>query len=86
VYDDLWSSRLSVVNEDYVRAFEEKIRENRRFTITALFLHFPQISWSLIHQIVSGKVKFRKLCAEVAYGRTQIRTAGQDIGLYDTIQ
>jgi len=29
VYDDLWSGRLSVVNEDLVRAFEEKIRDNR---------------------------------------------------------
>jgi len=63
VHDDLWSGRLSVVNEDLVRAFEEKIRDNRRFTITSLSLHFPQISLSLLHQIVSGKVKFRKLCA-----------------------
>jgi len=60
---DLWSGRLSVVNEDLVRAFEEKMRENRRFAITALSLLFPQISWSLHHQIVSDKVKFRKLCA-----------------------
>jgi len=29
VCDDLWSGRLSVVNEDLVPAFEEKIRENR---------------------------------------------------------
>jgi len=29
VYDDMWSGRLSVVNEDLVRAVEEKIRENR---------------------------------------------------------
>jgi len=40
VYDDLWSGRLSVVNEDLMRAFQEKIRDNRRFTITAHFLHF----------------------------------------------
>jgi len=89
VYDDLWSGRLSVVNEDLVHAFEEKIRENRQFTITAVSLHCPQISWSLLHQTVSGKVKFRKLCAncaKVAYGRTQIGTAGHDIGLSDTIQ
>ena len=47
----------------FERAFEEKIRDNSWFTITSLSLHFPQISWSLLHQIVSGKVKFRKLCA-----------------------
>jgi len=44
-------------------AFEEKVRDNRQFTITSLSLHFPQISLSLLHQIVSGKVKFQKLCA-----------------------
>jgi len=41
------------VNVDLVRAVEEKIRENRRFTITPLSLHFPQISRSLFHKIVS---------------------------------
>ena len=63
IYDDLWSGQLSVVNGDLVRSFEVKFRDNRWFTITSLSLHFPQISWSLLHQIVSGKVKFRKLCA-----------------------
>jgi len=33
-----------------VRAAEEKIRENRRFTITSLPLHFPRISRSLFHE------------------------------------
>ena len=42
---------------------QEKIRENRQFTITPLSLHFPQISRSLLHEIVSDKLKFRKLCA-----------------------
>jgi len=52
-----------VVNKDLVRGFEEKIRENRRFTIAAISLHFPQISWLFLHQIFSDKVKFWKLCA-----------------------
>ena len=59
VHDDPRSGRPSVVNEDLVRAVEEKIRENRLFTITSLSLHFPQISRSLLHKIVSdglGKV------------------------------
>ena len=63
VDDDLWSGRPSVVNEDLVRAVEEKSRENRRFTITSLSLYFPQISRSLLHEFVSDKQKFRKLCA-----------------------
>jgi len=86
LYDNLWSGRLSVVNEDLVRRFEEKIRENRRFTITSLSLHFPQISLSLLHEIVSDKLKFQKLCAEGAYLKTRIETASQYIGISDTLQ
>ena len=52
-----------MVNENLVLAFEEKIRENRRFTITSLSLHFPHILLSLLHEIVSDKLEFRKLCA-----------------------
>jgi len=63
VHDDLLSGLPSVVNEDLVHAVEEKIRENRRFTITSLTLHFPQISRSLLNKIVSDKLKFRKLCS-----------------------
>jgi hypothetical protein len=48
-----------MVNEDLVHAFEEKIRKTDGSPLTALSLHFPQISWSLLHQIVSDKVKFR---------------------------
>ena len=51
-----------MVNEDLVRAVEEKFRLNRRFIITSL-PSFPQISWSLLHKIVSDKFKFQKLCA-----------------------
>jgi transposase-like protein len=80
VHDDPRSGRPSVVNEDLVPAVEEKIRENRRVTITSLSLHFPQISRSLLHEIVCT------LGAEDAYGRTQIETAGQCVGLSDTIQ
>jgi len=61
VHDDPRSGRPSVV--DLVHAVEEKIRENRRFTITSLSLQFPQISWSLIHKIVSDELKFQKFCA-----------------------
>jgi hypothetical protein len=58
-----YEGRENVVNEDLVRAVEEKIQENRRFTISSLSLHFPQISRSLLHEILSGKLRFRKLCS-----------------------
>ena len=63
VHDDARSGRSPVVNEDLVRAVEEKFRENRPFTIASLSLHLPQISRSLLHEIVSDKLKCRKLCA-----------------------
>jgi len=81
VHNDLWSGRLSVVNEDLVHAVEEKLRENRQFTITSLSLHFPQISLSLLHKILSDNLKFRRLCAcwlpEMLLEEHE--TAGQDI-------
>jgi transposase-like protein len=43
VLDDPRSDLPSVVNENFVRAVEEKIQENRRFTISSHSLRFPQI-------------------------------------------
>jgi hypothetical protein len=63
VHDDQQSGQPSVVNEDWVRAVEEVIQENRKFTILSLSVHFPQISWSLLHKIMSDKFRFRKLCS-----------------------
>jgi hypothetical protein len=42
---------------------EEKIQEKRRFTISSLSLNFPQISQSLLHETVSEKLCFQKLCS-----------------------
>ncbi|GFQ64455.1 uncharacterized protein TNCT_195641 [Trichonephila clavata] len=36
--------------------------ENRRFTVTELSSHFPQISRSLLHEIVTKHLLFKKLC------------------------
>jgi transposase len=40
VHDDPRSGRPPVVNEDLMRAVEEKIQENRRFTISSLSTNF----------------------------------------------
>ena len=63
LHDGPRNGRLSVVNEDLVHTVERKNRENRQFTILSLSLHFPQFSCSLLHEIVSNKLKFRRLCA-----------------------
>jgi hypothetical protein len=44
------------------RTGEEKIQENRRFTISSFSLHLPEISRLLLQEIVSDKLRFRKLC------------------------
>jgi len=62
VHDDPRSGRPSVVKEDLVRAVEEKIREKKLSTITPLSQHFPQISLSLLHKIVSEVKKAIATC------------------------
>lgn len=63
VHDNERSGRPSLIDEDLIAAVNAKIMENRRFTITTLSLQIPQISRSLLHEVVSEKLKFRKLCA-----------------------
>jgi hypothetical protein len=50
-----------LVNEDLVRAVEDSREQMVHHFV--IFLHFPQISRSLLHKIVSDKLRFRKLCS-----------------------
>ncbi|GFW61800.1 histone-lysine N-methyltransferase SETMAR [Trichonephila clavipes] len=63
VHDEERSGHPSLITEELVRAIDEKIKENRTFTISALAMEFPQISRSLMHEIVTDKLKFHNLCA-----------------------
>jgi len=54
VHDEARSGRPSLVNDDLVRKFYERVGDDRRFTISGLSLHFPQISRTLIYDIVSS--------------------------------
>ena len=44
VHDETRSGRLSLVNDDLVSKVNERVRDDRRFTISDLSLHFPQIT------------------------------------------
>ena len=44
-----------------VNAVDEKIREDRRFTISTLALEFPNVSRTTLHKIVSENLQFHKL-------------------------
>ena len=54
VHDEARSGRPSLVNDDLVRKVNERVRDNRRCTISDLSLHFPQISRTLLYNIVSS--------------------------------
>ena len=54
VHDEARSGRPSLVNDDLVRKVNERLRDDRRFTISDLSLHFPQISRTLLYDIVSS--------------------------------
>jgi len=54
VHDEAQRGRPSLVNDDLVRKVNERVRDDRRFTISDLSLHFPQISKTLLYDIVSS--------------------------------
>jgi len=54
VYDETRSVRPSLVIGDLVRKVNERVRDDRRFTISDLSLHFPQILRTLLYYIVSS--------------------------------
>jgi len=54
VHNEARSACPSLVNDDMVRKFNEKVCDNRRSTISDLSLHFPQISRNLLYDIVSS--------------------------------
>ena len=54
VHDEARSVRISLVSGDLVRKVNESVRDDRRFTISDLSLHFPQISSTLLYGIVSS--------------------------------
>ncbi|GBN51813.1 hypothetical protein AVEN_199925-1 [Araneus ventricosus] len=63
VHDEARSGRPSIVNDGLVAKVNEKIRGNRRFTIRTLFDEFPQISKTVLHEIVTNRLNYRKLCS-----------------------
>ena len=54
VHEESRSGRPSLVNDGLVRKVNERLCEDRRFTISDLSLHFPQISRILLYDIASS--------------------------------
>ena len=53
LHNEARSGRPSLVNDDLVRKVNERVHDDRRFTFSDLSLHFPQISRTLLYDIVS---------------------------------
>ena len=60
IHDESRSERPSLVNGELVRKVNERVRDDRRFTISDLSLHFPQISRNLFYDIVSSHLGGRR--------------------------
>jgi len=60
VHDEARSGRPSWVNDDLVRKVNETVRDDGRFTISDLSLNFPQISRTLLYDIVSSHLGRRR--------------------------
>jgi len=54
VHDEARNGRLSLVNDDLVHKVNERVRDDRRFIISDVSLHFPQISKTLLYAIFSS--------------------------------
>jgi len=59
VHDEAQSGRPSLVNDDLVHKVNERVCDDRCFTISDLSLHFPQISRTLLFDIVSSHLGYR---------------------------
>ncbi|KAJ4430938.1 hypothetical protein ANN_19531 [Periplaneta americana] len=64
VHDEERNGRPSLINDDRVELVRQCIMENRRFTITKLSSHFPQISRSLLHEIVTQRNFLSTCCSK----------------------
>jgi len=54
VHDEARSGRPSLVSDDLVRKVNERVRDDRRFTISDLSLYFPHISRTLLYETISS--------------------------------
>jgi len=61
VHDGARSGRPSLVNDDLVRKVNGREYDDRRFTISDLSLHFPQISRTILYDIASSHLGRRRL-------------------------
>jgi len=62
-HDEERCGRPSVISDELLQQAEEKVRDDRRVTLDALSESFPHISRSVLGEIISEKLGYRKFCA-----------------------
>jgi len=60
LHEEVRSGRPSLVKDDLVREVNERVCDDRRFTISDLSLHFPQISKTVLYDIVNRHLGYRR--------------------------
>jgi hypothetical protein len=63
VHDEERSCRPSVVSDDLVQNVDQEICEKRPYSISELSCEFPQISRTLLYNIITFRVGYQKFCA-----------------------
>ncbi|XP_023215930.1 histone-lysine N-methyltransferase SETMAR-like [Centruroides sculpturatus] len=63
IHDEERSGRPSVIIDDLIEKVDCRVKENRRFTISSLSKEFPAVSRSVLYEIVTGRLNYRKLCS-----------------------
>jgi len=63
VHDEQRSGRPSLISDELLQGIEGEIRANWRVTIRELHYNIPEVSKTTIHEAVTEKLGYRKLCA-----------------------
>ena len=63
VHDEQGSGRPSLISDDLLQEIEGEIRANRHMTIRELRHIIPEVSKTTLHETVTEKLGYRKLCA-----------------------
>ena len=71
VHDEQGNGRPSLISDDLLQVIEGEIRANRHVTIRELHHIVSEVSKTTVHETVTEKLGYRKLCA-----RWVVQTAG----------
>ena len=66
VYDAERSGRPSDITDALKQKVNRIIGENRHFTISEVYEQYPEVSRTIVYEIVTEHLQYRKICARWA--------------------